>query len=164
MSTNHPKRKTSTRAFKDKFASIARGYRFEQFSRDILIYPHRVDDQCMTRIKLQASSHSKLFYPRIGIYVLDAFSRHRYIGCEADDTYFVLMRGNPKELSNAFDLESDLDWEHRCEQLEEFWRYTKSFCEQCRTRAGLRELASNGQILLLSPLRAEMERLDAQES
>ena len=161
MSTSGPNWKAATRMFKDHFTSTATRHGFQQFKKDIWIYPQHVGDQCMTRVKLQASSHSRLFYPRIGIHVLDTFNRQYRSGCEADDTYFVLMRGTPRELSEAFDLESDLDWEHRCEQLEVFWSFTASFCEQCRTRSGLRELAANSQILLMSPLSAEMDRLDA---
>ncbi len=164
MFTEEPSQDSIVKSFKSKFSDFGKKHGFTKVEKHLWTNPVIENDQCLSRLKLERSSYSKLFYPRIYVYIKGAFNRFPGDNWFTEEAAFSLLRGNPQTLNPTFDLENNMPWQDRCEQINEFWRFAKSFCEECRTRSGVRALAARKEVHVMPAVAAELDRLDGIET
>ncbi len=122
-------------------------------------FPRHDDDECIIAIEMQRSSHSKLFYIGINLYIDGLFGVTIGTDVKINEVQGNVYRRQPKEFESFFDLTSKVSNAQREEGLIQFFNWLRGFCEVARTRLGILSLERAGQILIISSVREEIHSL-----
>ena len=132
---------------KKVFCAIAKQYGF----RTAFGCCYKESSECLLVLELQKSNYSNLFYLNLKTYIQGVFGK-KYMG--------NVFNRPPSEYSSIFDLENNMSDEKRLRMLHAFFNeFIVPYSEKNLSVAGIRELANTEEILLISTIEEELNRL-----
>lgn len=122
---------------------------------------YKKSSECLFAMELQKSSYSNLYYLNLNTYIQGVFSKEYVVHKD----YLKKDMGNifnrqPPQYSSIFDLETEMSDEERLEKLDIcFNEFIIPYSERNLSVSGVRELARFNELMLLSTVKNELDRL-----
>lgn len=142
---------------KKVFCAIAKQYGF----RTAFGCCYKESSECLLVLELQKSNYSNLFYLNLKTYIQGVFGK-KYTPCKECLKKYMgnVFNRPPSEYSSIFDLENNMSDEKRLRMLHAFFNeFIVPYSEKNLSVAGIRELANTEEILLISTIEEELNRL-----
>ena len=148
------------RQFKDLFAAIAKQSGWNRLGNG-WVFPQRDCDECAVTISLQQASHEKTMYVNIGVYV-DGISGYRLQDrAHLEGTQAHVFRREPQHMSHVLNFSTTISDEQRTQELVTLFTFLNDFATKATTRLGLLDLEKHKEVFIISPVRYELERPEA---
>lgn len=143
-----------TKEFKKIFGQLAKKYGFIQ---DFGGW-YKTSEECVLTVQLQKSSYSRFFYMNMNVFIHGVFHQTFIPNKEImRSNLSSIFQRQPVQYDDIFDLENALDTDARVKLLEQFFKeYLAPFSEKILTRAGIKQLAMQKEIILFPPVLAAL--------
>ena len=146
-----------SKEFRKRFGEMAKSYGFKSAFGGC----YKESSECIFVLLLQKSYYGNLYYLNVKTYIQGVFGK-KYIPDKGTMKKYMgnIFNRQPSEYNFLFDLEFAMSDEDRIQTLKKFFDdFVVPYEAKALSVSGIRELAQEKRILLISNVKDEMDRL-----
>ena len=146
-----------SKEFRKRFGEMAKSYGFKSAFGGC----YKESSECIFVLELQKSYYGNQYYLNVKIYIQGVFGK-KYIPDKGTLKKYMgnIFNRQPSEYNFLFDLEFAMSDEDRIQTLKKFFDdFVVPYEAKALSVSGIRELAQEKRILLISNVKDEMDRL-----